>query len=164
MARVEGEIVIHRPVEEVFDFVSDERNEPRYNSQMLKAERISGGPIGLGSRFRAELRTRGGTMPMTVEFTEFDRPHRLGSSTHSSMMDTVGAVTFSPVSGGTLMRWSGEVRPHGVLRLLPAVVGLVGRRQERRIWRSLKDLLEREEGQHRTAPHSGDTGRRTVGP
>jgi hypothetical protein len=32
MARVEGEIIIHRPVPEVFDFVADERNEPRYNS------------------------------------------------------------------------------------------------------------------------------------
>lgn len=26
MARVEGEIIINRPVEEVFDFVADERN------------------------------------------------------------------------------------------------------------------------------------------
>ena len=31
MVRIEGEIVIKRPVEEVFDFVADERNEPRYN-------------------------------------------------------------------------------------------------------------------------------------
>jgi hypothetical protein len=31
MARIEGELVIERPVEEVFDFVPGERNEPRYN-------------------------------------------------------------------------------------------------------------------------------------
>jgi hypothetical protein len=37
MARIGGELVINRPVEEVFDFVADERNEPRYN-------RVSGGP------------------------------------------------------------------------------------------------------------------------
>jgi hypothetical protein len=29
MAHIEGEILIRRPVEEVFDFVADERNEPR---------------------------------------------------------------------------------------------------------------------------------------
>ena len=39
MARVEGEIVINRPVEEVFDFVADERNEPRYNPRMLTPSR-----------------------------------------------------------------------------------------------------------------------------
>jgi hypothetical protein len=37
MVRVEGEIVINRPVEEVFDFVADERNEPRYNSRIRGA-------------------------------------------------------------------------------------------------------------------------------
>lgn len=30
MVRVEGGMVINRPVEDVFDFVADKRNEPRY--------------------------------------------------------------------------------------------------------------------------------------
>jgi hypothetical protein len=142
MARVEGEILIHRSADAVFDFVADERNEPLYNPRMLTAELISDEPIGLRSQFRAELRTRGRAMPMTVEFTEFDRPRRLASSTHSSMMDTSGALTFEPQSGGTRMRWSWDVRPRGALRLIPLVVGVVGRRQERAIWGNLKRLLE----------------------
>jgi len=44
MTRIEGEIIIDRPVEEVFDFVADERNEPRYNPRMLSAELLSGNP------------------------------------------------------------------------------------------------------------------------
>jgi hypothetical protein len=56
MAHVEGEILIGRPVAEVFDFVADERNEPRYNPRMLRAEKLSTGPIGVGTRFRAEMR------------------------------------------------------------------------------------------------------------
>lgn len=31
MIHIEGEIVINRPPEEVFDVVADERNEPKYN-------------------------------------------------------------------------------------------------------------------------------------
>jgi uncharacterized protein YndB with AHSA1/START domain len=97
MTRIEGEIVIDRPVEEVFDFVADERNEPRYNPRMVRAEQISQGPIGLGTRFRTELRTAGRTMPMTVEFTSFERPRLLASRTRSSMMQTEGALTFEPL-------------------------------------------------------------------
>lgn len=41
MARVEGEIVIRRPVDEVFDFVADERNEPRYNPKMRGVELVT---------------------------------------------------------------------------------------------------------------------------
>jgi uncharacterized membrane protein len=142
MARIEGEIVIERPIEEVFDFVADERNEPRYNPRMLSAELVSEEPIGSGSRFRAELKTRRKTMAMIIEFTGFDRPRRLASSTHSSMMETTGALTFERQARGTLMRWSWNVRPRGPLRLVPGAVGLIGRRQEQRIWGNLKRLLE----------------------
>jgi hypothetical protein len=41
MARVSGEILIERPVEEVFDFVADQRNEPIYNPRMLQSEKIT---------------------------------------------------------------------------------------------------------------------------
>ena len=142
MARIEGQIVVERSVAEVFDFVADERNEPRYNPRMLSAELVSDAPIGPGSRFRAELKKLRGTMPMIIEFTDFDRPRRLASSTHSSMMDATGALTFEPLAHGTLMRWSWDVCPRGTLRLIPALVELIGRRQEQGIWGNLKRLLE----------------------
>jgi hypothetical protein len=54
MAKVAGEILIARPVEQV-DFVVDERNEPRYNPRMLRAEKLTPGPIGLGTRSPREV-------------------------------------------------------------------------------------------------------------
>jgi hypothetical protein len=142
VARIEGEIVIERPVEEVFDFVADERHEPRFNPRMVHAELISEGPIGLGTRFRTELQAMGRTMPMIVEFTAYERPRRLASVTRSSMMETEGELTFESAPGGTRMRWSWDVRPRGALRLMAPFVGMIGRGQERRIWGSLKRLLE----------------------
>ena len=143
MAHVAGEIIIRRPAGEVFDFVADERNEPRYNSRMVRAEKISPRAIGLGARFRAELKTAARTMPMTIEFTGYDRPQTLASVTHSTMMTTDGALSFTPVADGTLMHWSWDVRPRGLLRLMSPLVSRVGRRQEREIWGNLKRLLER---------------------
>jgi len=58
MARIKGEIIVARSVADVFDFVSDERNEPRYNHQMVSVEQLSPGPIGLGSQFRAKMRVQ----------------------------------------------------------------------------------------------------------
>lgn len=55
MARIEGENIIERTVEE-FDVVADERNEPRYNQRMLRVGKLSAGPIGPGTRFRVEMR------------------------------------------------------------------------------------------------------------
>jgi hypothetical protein len=142
MARIEGEIVIHRAVNEVFDFVADERNEPRYNPRMLRAEKISPGPIGLGTRFRAEMAAMRRTAEMTTEFTAYERPARLGSSTRLSTMDIEGTLTFDPVPGGTRMRWSWALEPRGLLRLMTPLLVRIGRRQEQAIWAGLKRLLE----------------------
>jgi hypothetical protein len=48
MAKIEGEILIGRPVEAVFDFVADQRNEPQYNPRMVRAAKITDGPVGTG--------------------------------------------------------------------------------------------------------------------
>ena len=71
MAHIEGETVIERSVEDVFDFVADERNEPRYNPRMLSAEKLSPGPIGVGSQFRAEFASFGRPVA-TTELTEYE--------------------------------------------------------------------------------------------
>jgi hypothetical protein len=41
MTHICGEVTIDAPVEEVFDLVADERNEPRYNPRIVRAEKLS---------------------------------------------------------------------------------------------------------------------------
>jgi uncharacterized protein YndB with AHSA1/START domain len=145
MTRIEGELVIHRPVHEVFDFVAEERNEPRYNPRIRRAEKLSRGPIGPGTRFRAEAVTLGRTTGMTIEYTAYERPRRLASSIHMPAADIAGTLRFDPVAYGTRMGWSWEVRPCGLYRLLTPVIARVGRRQERENWGGLKRFLETRE-------------------
>ncbi len=142
MPRIEGEIVINRPLEEVFDCVADERNEPRYNPRLRRVELVTPGPIGAGTRFRAETAMLGRAMSMDIEFITYERPRRLGSVTRMSTMNIHGALTFSPVPGGTRMRWSWDLRPRGVLKLLTPLIAGMGRRQEQAIWAGLKRYLE----------------------
>jgi uncharacterized protein YndB with AHSA1/START domain len=141
---IEGEIVIKRPPEVVFDFVADERNEPRFNPQMLRAEQVSPGPIGLGTRFRAEVTSRSGPVEMVIAFTAFERPRRLASSTRMAAMDIRGTLTFEPVPEGTRMGWHWELAPRGLVKLLTPLVARLGRRQEEAIWAGLKRCLEEQ--------------------
>ena len=145
MARIAGELVIDRPVDEVFDFVADEQNEPRYNPRIRRAEQLSPGPIGRGTRFRAEAVTLGRTVGMTIEYTAYERPRRLASSIHMPAADIAGTLRFDPVANGTRMGWSWVVRPHGLYRLLTPVIVRVGRRQEQENWGGLKGFLEARE-------------------
>ena len=139
---IEGEILIARPVGEVFDFVADERNEPLYNPQLTAAEKITAGPVGAGTQYRATTTTMGRTVSMTIETTGYDRPRLLASSTRLPVMTIRGTLTFEPVPAGTRMRWSWRVRPRGLFRLLTPAIAWRGRQQERVIWAGLKRYLE----------------------
>jgi hypothetical protein len=142
MARVEGEIVIGRPVDVVFDYVADQSNEPQYNPQMVRADKITPGPVRKGTQFRSAVTSRGRTAEMLIECTGYDRPRLLTTTTTMQQAEISYMLTFEPAAGGTRMRWSGQVRPRGAVRLLGPVVTWMGTRQEQRIWASLKEHLE----------------------
>jgi uncharacterized protein YndB with AHSA1/START domain len=142
MAHIEGEVLIRRPVEEVFDFVADQRTEPTYNRNMIRSEKVTEGPIGVGTRFRATIRSRRGPIGMDIEYTGFDRPRQIASTTRMTAADFTGTLTFTPTATGTRLRWSWQARPKGVMRLLEPVFAPIGARQERRMWIALRDHLE----------------------
>jgi Polyketide cyclase / dehydrase and lipid transport len=52
MARIETSLVINRPIEEVFAYITDQANQPTRQSRLLEAEKTSEGPIGVGTTWR----------------------------------------------------------------------------------------------------------------
>lgn len=142
MGRIGGEIVIARPVDEVFDYAADQRNEPDYNPRMASSEKVTSGPVGPGTVFRAEVRSLGRTAPMHIECTGCQRPALLATVTSMRQAEFQVTLTFNPVPAGTRMRWSEQVRLKGGLRPLAPLVTWLGRRQEQAIWTSMKRQLE----------------------
>lgn len=146
MVQVNGDILIGCPVEEVFDFVANQENEPQYNQGMRVARKTTEGPIGAGTSFHAEMTGSGRVVPMTIRVTEFERPRRIRERVEMQSMDLTGGLDFEPIDDGTRMRWHWDLRPNGVLRFMGPLVASMGHRQERRIWTGLKRLLESRAG------------------
>ncbi|NKQ57037.1 hypothetical protein HFP15_29625 [Amycolatopsis sp. K13G38] len=144
MTSINGSIHIERPVEEVFDFVADERNEPTYNPRLSGVEKTTPGPIGRGTRWHAVATSRKRATPFELEITEYAPPSRLASVTHMDAIEISGALTFVPEAQGTRMSWSWNLRPKGMLKLATPLLAALGRRQEQRIWSSLKACLEKQ--------------------
>jgi hypothetical protein len=139
-----GQIIIERPVEEVFDAVADETRP--YDPRIIRAQKVTPGPIGPGTRFQSETRGQFGAVPTTVELTEFDRPRFLRSTTPLARLQIDATLTFAPCERGTRLTWASRLRLRGLLRPLTPLISLAGRRQERRIWAELKRALERNSG------------------
>jgi uncharacterized protein YndB with AHSA1/START domain len=142
MPKIEGSAVIARSVQDVFDFVADERNEREYNPRMVRVDKMTPGPIADGTHWSATVESRGRRVDMDIEVTDYTRPSRLVSTTRMSTATIHGVMTFESFPAGTRMRWSWDLRPKGVHRLMGPVIARVGRKQESEIWAGLKRNME----------------------
>jgi F420H(2)-dependent quinone reductase len=140
--QIEGDVFIAAPPVQVFDLVADERNEPRYNSRIVHAEKITDGPVGVGTRFTALTAGSARASAMTVEITDYLRPVRVASLIRSPLMRVEGALTLSPEGAGTRLRWCWTMRLRGAARLATPLMRLVGPSWERRNWLDLKRFVE----------------------
>jgi hypothetical protein len=94
-------------------------------------EKLTGGPIGAGTRFEAEF-LRGDTM--TIEVVRFERPRAWESLGRSRRLEasTLGSVTATQDGARLSMRM--ELHPRGVPRLLlPLLARYMHRQQERNL-------------------------------
>src|SRR5437660_12579607 len=60
MAHAEESITIHRPADEVFDFVLDGTKNPLWRSTVLDIQRVPGKPSGVGAVYKQGLKGPGG--------------------------------------------------------------------------------------------------------
>ena len=143
--RFQQETTIERPVEEVFDFVTDARNEPRYNPRILNVEKKTAGPISRGTRFVLVSKAMGRPLAVEYEITAYERPRRMISRTIRGLplMSVESTETFEPANGGTRMRWVWEVKPRGTVGKLttPVLARMLGRRLDR-AFANIKRVLE----------------------
>lgn len=142
MAHIRGDVTIDAAVDEVFDMVADERNEPRYNPRIVRAQKVSGGPVGAGTKFVAEPKGMGSRGEMTLTILAYDRPHRLHNVVRSSYMRVDGILTFEAVEGGTRLSWDWKMDLVGPMRVFTPVLALIGPSWERRNWVGLKQYME----------------------
>jgi uncharacterized protein YndB with AHSA1/START domain len=148
MARDEATIIIGRPMEDVFDFLADLRNIPRWDSGILSVE-MSDLPTmpGLTGRMVGRDPRTGGTMAMPFHVTEYERPTRM--AIRSEMAQAAGTMswTLQPVAGlEDISRLTVvmDIEFRGVARLVGAALGLLGGGDPSEQLRRLKDLLERD--------------------
>jgi hypothetical protein len=65
---VENAIEIEASPEAVFDYCTDVLREPEWNPKLLEIEKLTEGPIGLGTRFRIRLDGVGWSTTETIAF------------------------------------------------------------------------------------------------
>ena len=136
------EVVIARPIDEVFAFVSDARNRPSWDASVDTEELTSPEPIGVGTTVRTKLSSMGRDYEYTWEVTEHQPPDRMTIESTSGPFPTTLAYELTGRDGGTLVQFSVTGRPTGALRLLQPLIARNTQVNLDRGFARLKQVLE----------------------
>jgi carbon monoxide dehydrogenase subunit G len=134
-----GSTVLNAPIEAVFDFLADARNEPRWLPGASDVRLTSGKAIGVGSTFVGTY-ARAGTV--TVRVTEYDRPHRVTLAGDARNLSFTDQIDLAETQDGTALTATMTTHPKGLLRVFaPAMARVIGK-QFQANWDSLKATME----------------------
>jgi uncharacterized protein YndB with AHSA1/START domain len=75
--RYGAEVVIDRPIEEVFAFLADGTNDPKFSPRVLEIEKTTEGPPGEGTVYASTVKDAGMKTRREFKLTEFEPPTRI---------------------------------------------------------------------------------------
>ncbi len=116
--RYESSVVVNRPVEEVWAFMTDPFNLPRFGSGMLGVRVTSPGSIGVGTTGHMRVVIFGLEARVSGAITEWDPPRAVAFSVKGAGFRSFSLrATLEATADGTKVVRVGEFEPQPALKL-----------------------------------------------
>jgi ligand-binding SRPBCC domain-containing protein len=109
---------IRRPVDDVFAFVSDPLNFPRWNSAVQAVRRTSPGEAGIAATYSMERELPGGQATNALEVTASEPPREFAMRTTSGPTPFAYRYRFSGDDAETVITLEAQVELPGGARVL----------------------------------------------
>ncbi|TXS44852.1 SRPBCC family protein [Streptomyces sp. t39] len=117
----EATVEIDRPVDEVFAYLADGRNDPEFSPRVLRIERVPAGPTAVGTVFRSTVKDAGMKTAREFRVTALEAPRtiRWAEVSSNSVTAREGGYDLEPLpGGGTRVRIFNVLEGHGLGKLL----------------------------------------------
>ncbi|HEX3979562.1 MAG TPA: SRPBCC family protein [Solirubrobacteraceae bacterium] len=122
-----GSAVIDRPIDEVFAFLADGTNDPKFSPRVQEIRKSTDGPVGIGSVFESTVKDAGMKTGRRFELTALEAPTKIRWTERTSNIVTVpdGGYDLEKVSDAqTRVTIHNQFEGHGFGKL---VVGFATR-------------------------------------
>lgn len=133
---------INRPVQEVFDFMTNPANFAQWQSGTKSAIWASEGPVGVGSIFNSIGEMMGREMKMDLEITQWSPPTVWGIKGQTGPMKFGAISKFELKDGGTQVTQTFEGEVGGLFSLAEGLAIKQLQKQVENDGNTLKKLLE----------------------
>ncbi len=116
-----GSAVIDRPINEVFSFLADGTNDPKFSPRVQEIRKTTDGPVGVGTVFESTVKDAGMKSSRSFELTEVVAPTKIRWTERSHNMVTVpeGGYDLEAVGDGeTKVTIHNTLEGHGFGKLI----------------------------------------------
>ncbi len=145
MIKAQMKVIINRPLEAVFAFVSNPENNLRWGSGMLEVEITSPGSGGLGATARTLRRFPGGPVEFYWKVIAYAANKLLVVNSTGGPLSMQARYEFDSLAEAkTSLRFALRGEAHGFLKLLEPVIALQAQQELKADFLKLKTLLESE--------------------
>jgi uncharacterized membrane protein len=146
MIYVEDSVMIKRPVEEVFAYIADQTNAPRWQKGLIEVRRVSDGPIGTGTRHTAVRKFLGRRTELTNEYVRFEPNQVITFTAQSGPMRLLVSYMTEPLGDAVKVTCQMQMEQGGLYGLAdPLIAGSI-KRESKADFLALKALLEQKVG------------------
>jgi carbon monoxide dehydrogenase subunit G len=142
--RFEGTAVIDRPIDEVFAFLADGENDPKFSPRVLEIAKTTDGPPGVGTVYASTVRDAGMKTEREFKITEFEPPTRIRWTEVSKNLVTAseGGYDLAPEGTGTRVTIHNVLEGHGFGKLLAPLALRSARKGADEIAQAIKAAVE----------------------
>jgi uncharacterized protein YndB with AHSA1/START domain len=141
VATFENTVMIARPIEDVFAFLSDLENIPKWNYAIVETRKISEGPVGVGTTYH-QVRSVPSRSEERLEITTYNPPRQLQIRGQLGPFASRLIYALDAIPEGTRVTNTVELELGGPGRLLERVAVPRVREAVAANLRKLKELLE----------------------
>ena len=142
MFKYEKSILINRPQQEVFDFVTNLVNDSKWQNSVESVKQVSDGPIKIGSTWRYVTKFLGLKNETEIQVTSYNPPHQLSVKVVSGPIPFENTHKFEPKDGGTQLTFTGQAEIGGFFKMAEGLAGKQIEKQMEADAAVLKKLLE----------------------
>ncbi len=144
MITIDLSTLVDRSPQDIFDFLSNPLNLPKWQMMIVKIEQVTPGEPAIGTKYRVFARALGRDIEGEMQISALETPHKVGFVNQSGPMRVNITVTLKPVGSGAKIALHAEGNPAGVFALAEGMLaGKIKSEMEINLAR-LKAVLENQ--------------------
>lgn len=146
MFDIRAETRINRPIEEVFAFVADSRNDPKWAVPVLECVQVVGDGPEKGAQYTFASKMPVGKARGKMEIVVYEPPQLIEWQIRSSINTSHARFSFESEEGATVLSARSTLQASGIFVLTESRMEREINRSYQQQFQNLKQLLESRSG------------------